>query len=413
MEADLISLFVIVVTAAFAPFISAAIPNKAIPETVFLLVAGMILGPNVLDIAQEDAAVALFSDVGLGFLFLLAGYEINPKQLAGKQGRHGFLTWLVTFAIAMAICIAVPDYQEHPFAWMAAAICLTTTAFGTLVPILHERGLVGTRIGDAIYAYGTWGELAPIVATALILSTRTTWLTMLVLAGFALVAVLSAVVPKRIWAKVSAISEFFDSNRNTNAQINVRWVMMLLIGLLALSSAFDLDIVLGAFAAGFVLRFLVPEGDKGMEDKLNGIGYGFFIPLFFIVSGMAIDPAAVAQSPLLLLVFIAALIVVRAIPIFLALHISKETRSMDRHERSTVALYCTMALPLIVAITNVAVDAQAMSLDTASLLVAAGGITVFLMPFLASLTVKHIDRLPGGKEGGAGARPDDGHSSSN
>lgn len=390
LEADLVSLFCIVVIALLAPILSALVPNRMLPETVLLLIAGMLIGPHVFAIAQPDAAITLFSDLGLGFLFLLAGYEINPQELTGKQGRHGLLTWFVTLVIAMVICIATPDFQSNQIGWLAAAIALTTTAFGTLVPILHERGLVETRIGKSIFAYGTWGEIGPIIVIALILSTRKTWVTLAILAAFALVAVAAALIPKRIWENGMHLPGFFERNRDTNAQITVRSVMVLLVGLVMVSALFDLDIVLGAFAAGFVLRFLIPGGDRGLEHKLNGIGYGFFIPLFFVVSGMAINPMAVAEYPLLFVLFIVALLLVRALPIYVALRISPETRDMDGHSRATIAFYCTTALPLIVAITNIATGAGAMSADIASLLVAAGGLTVFLMPLLASFALKHI-----------------------
>ena len=390
--------------ALLAPILSALVPNRMVPETVLLLIAGMVLGPHVLAVAQPDAAITLFSDLGLGFLFLLAGYEINPQELTGKQGRHGLFTWFVTLAIAMVICIATPDFQSNQIGWLAAAIALTTTAFGTLVPILHERGLVGTRIGKSIFAYGTWGEIGPIIVIALILSTRKTWVTLAILAAFALIAVAAALIPKRIWENGMHLPKFFERNRDTNAQITVRSVMVLLVGLVMVSALFDLDIVLGAFAAGFVLRFLIPGGDQGLERKLNGIGYGFFIPLFFVVSGMAINPMAVAEYPLLLVLFIVALLLVRALPIYVALRISPETRDMDSHSRATVAFYCTTALPLIVAITNIATGAGAMSADIASLLVAAGGLTVFLMPLLASFALKHI-KGPAPDEPGEDATP--------
>ena len=390
MDAELVSLFCIVAIAAIAPAITTLIPNRLIPETVLLLAAGMIIGPNVLDIAQADNAIQLLSDLGLGFLFLLAGYEINPQQLTGGQGRHGLITWLVTFAIAIAICITLPSFHENEFAFLATAIALTTTAFGTLVPILHERGLMGTPIGKAIFAYGTWGELCPIIVIALILSTRQTWVTLAILGAFALIAVACALIPRRIFEKGIHLPKFVNSNRDTNAQIIIRLVMVLLVGLVTVSALFDLDIVLGAFAAGFVLRFIIPNGDEGLEHKLNGIGFGFFVPLFFVVSGMAINPMAVAKYPLLLVLFIVALLAVRALPVFFGLRIAPETRAMDRHARATVALYCTTALPLIVAITNIATGADAMSPDIASLLVAAGGITVLLMPLLASVAFGRI-----------------------
>ncbi len=393
MEADLVSLFVIVLATFMCPLVSSLIPKKFIPETVFLLVAGMLLGPNVFSVAQPDSAISLLSDLGLGFLFLLAGYEIDPKELTGSQGRHGLMTWIVTFALAIGICLLIPESHDDLFGWLAAAIALTTTAFGTLVPILHERGIAGTPLGKTITYYGVWGEICPIVAIALILTTRNAVLTLLILGCFAILAVVTATISKWLKKAESRIAKFIVKHKDSSVQMSIRVIMVLLVGLVTLSAVFDLDIVLGAFAAGFILRYVIPEGDKGTEYKLNGIGYGFFIPLFFIVSGMSIDPRAIAEYPLLLVVFLVALLVVRALPIFISLKIDRETRNLNVHERATVALYCTTALPLIVAVTSIATGVGAMSADIASLLVAAGGISVFIMPLGASLSFKAIGRI--------------------
>lgn len=390
MEVDLISLFAIVLCAFICPVLAAISKKRLIPETVFLLIAGMLIGPNVLNLAQADSAISLLSDLGLGFLFLLAGYEISPKELAGRQGRRGFFTWLCTFAIALCICFAIPASHDNPLGWLAAAIALTTTAYGTIVPILRERGITGTPLGQAITNYGVWGELCPIIAIALVLSTRTKWLTLLILAAFALLAVLTAVFSKRLKTEETHIAKYIQSHNDGNAQMLIRVIMVLLVGLLAISAVFELDIVLGAFAAGFIIRYIVPEGDEMMEYKLDSIGYGFFIPLFFVVSGMGINPKAVAEYPLLLVLFIVLLLLVRALPIYVSLRLDRETRSLDPKQCSTVALYCATALPLIVAVTSIAVNIGAMTDDIASLLVAAGGISVFLMPLAASLTFKAI-----------------------
>ena len=157
---------------------------------------------------------------------------------------------------------------------------------------------------------------------------------------------------------------------------------------------FQLDIVLGAFAAGFILRYVIPEGDHELESKLDAIGYGFLIPVFFVVSGAKIDLAGVGENPLLLVLFICALLLVRAVPIVVALSLGKGEDKLSMHNRITVALYCTTALPLIVAVTSVAVKAGAMAQDVAGTLVAAGAVTVFLMPFLASLTYRVVDAKP-------------------
>ena len=128
-----------------------------------------------------------------------------------------------------------------------------------------------------------------------------------------------------------------------------------------------------------------------MEMKHNAIAYGFLVPLFFVVSGAKVDVRAIGAQPELLVLFILLLLFVRALPIFVGLSTGRESRTMDVRERLTVAFYCTTALPIIVAVTSVAVSAEAMSQQTASVLVAAGGVTVFLMPLLASVTAHSVN----------------------
>lgn len=391
MEADLVSLSVIALVAFLSPLVAQNIPGKPVPETVLLLVGGMLCGPHVAGAIATDSAVGLLSDLGLGFLFLLAGYEINPSTITGAEGRRGLATWAVTFAIACGAVILWPKFDLLGFDGLAVVIALTTTAIGTLLPILAERGLMGTRVGEEVLAYGTWGELAPVIAMTLLLTTRAKWVTVAVLAAFVALAVLAAVIPNHARRAGSFVFRFIERNADSNAQMVMRAIMVLLVGLTALSALFSLDIVLGAFAAGFILRFVVPEGSQGMESKLSAVAFGFFVPLFFVVSGAKVDVTAIAQDPALLGLFIGLLLVVRMVPVFVALSTGRQSRTMDVRERLSVAFYCTTALPLIVAVTAVAVDVGAMSQATASVLVAAGGITVLIMPLFAQLAMRGAD----------------------
>lgn len=392
--ADLTSLAFITALAFLCPLVAQSIPGKPVSETVFLLIAGMVAGPHLAGIVSTSDAIALLSDLGLGLLFLLAGYEIDPGNLTGRQGRRGLATWGVTLALAFAAVVAWPAFSAFDADGIAVAIALTTTAIGTLLPILQERGALDTPVGRAVLAYGTWGELCPILAMTLLLSTRSEWRTVLILLAFLAIAVAAAVIPKKARAAGGYVYRLIERNADTNSQMIVRAVMVLLVGLTAVSAVFDLDIVLGAFAAGFVLRYVLPEGSQLLEGKVSALGYGFFIPLFFIVSGARIDMGAVLDQPLLLAVFIALLVLVRAVPIFVALTTDPVDRALPVNARLTVAIYCTTALPLIVAVTTVAVAAGAMAQGTASVLVAAGGITVLIMPLLASLTLRTIDAEP-------------------
>ncbi len=398
MTEELISLAVIVLVAALCPIVAQSIPRKPIPETVFLLIAGALLGPNMAGIIELSDPISLLSELGLAFLFLLAGFEIDPKNVTGHQGKRGFATWLVClvlgFAAVALVSALAPAHSMSEMGGIAVAIALGTTALGTLMPILKERNLIGTRVGDSVLAYGTWGELGPIIAMALLLSSRAEWKTLAVLLAFAAIAVLAAVIPAKAKKAGSRVYRFLSENANSTSQTTMRVTVLLLVALVALSAVFELDAVLGAFAAGFVLRYVIPEGNHDLEHKLDGVAFGFFVPLFFVVSGAKIDLMAVFDKPVLLVGFIFALLLIRAVPIFISLSTDRETRSMSSHNRVSVALYCTTALPLIVAVTSVATKAGAMSNDTASVLVAAGAITVLAMPLLAQLTYRVADVHP-------------------
>lgn len=196
-----VSLAIIALVAFASPFIASAIPGKPVPETVFLLVFGAVLGPHMLDIIHVDAEVSLVSELGLAFLFLLAGFEIDPKSITGVEGRYGLATWVVTFGIAWLAVRFTPWFSVSHFDGIAVTLALTSTALGTLVPIMRERSLTGTRVGDSILAYGTWGELGPVLAMSVLLSARTGIQTLVILGLFAVVCVLLAVVPSLLQAR--------------------------------------------------------------------------------------------------------------------------------------------------------------------------------------------------------------------
>ena len=392
MTQELVSLTIIMAVAAVSPIVAQLIPGKFIPQTVLLLAAGTALGPYGLGVIEVNDAVKLLNELGMAFLFLLAGYEIDPKRLAGHQGKVGLLTWGITLGLAWLVVTFLPFFTKQGINGVATVIALTTTALGTLMPILKERNLEGTPIGDAIISYGTWGELGPILA--ILLSTRTGWQTMLVLGAFLAICLLCAMLPTKALKTGHRLYRFLTENANTSSQTLMRLTTFLLIFLVTISALFELDAVLGAFAAGFILRYIIPDGSKSLEMKLEGVGYGFLIPVFFVVSGAAINVRAVAGRPALLVAFIVMLMLIRAVPVYVALSLDKRKNPLSSHHRVTVALYCTTALPIIVAVTSLAVKVGTMQSDTASTLVAAGAITVFLMPLLGSITYQVADIHP-------------------
>lgn len=374
--------------AAVSPIVAQLIPGRFIPQTVLLLVTGAALGPYGLGVIEVNDAVKLLSELGMAFLFLLADYEIDPKRLAGHQGKVGLVTWIITRRDPASI-LRKARHQRHRHG-------NSTYHHRSRHTHADSQGTQPRRhpIGDAIISYGTWGELGPILAMAILLSTRTGWQTMLVLGAFLTICLLCAMLPTKALKTGHRLYRFLTENANTSSQTLMRLTTFLLIFLVTISALFELDAVLGAFAAGFILRYIIPDGSKSLEMKLEGVGYGFLIPVFFVVSGAAINVRAVAGRPALLVAFIVMLMLIRAVPVYVALSLDKRENPLSSHHRVTVALYCTTALPIIVAVTSLAVKVGTMQGDTASTLVAAGAITVFLMPLLGSITYQVADVHP-------------------
>ena len=386
MEAAL-SLFWIAVVAVLAPLLSALVPRRLIPEAVLLLIFGVMIGPHVLDLAKPGEAVDAFRELGLGMLFLLAGFEIELRELTGRGGRRALLTWAVCFVLALGF-VGLLGLQGLVHAEIAVAIALVSTALGVLLPILRDSGQLSSPFGATILNHGAVGELAPVIAMAVLLGTRGAVRSVLVLLLFAVVAVGVTYASTRVMPG-SRLHGLILAGQETTAQLTLRLVVLLLVSLSLLAAVFQFDIVLGAFAAGFILRRLIPEGHRSLEHKLDGLAFGLLIPVFFVTSGMAIDPAAVGSNPLVLVAFVVAIIVIRGGPILLATMTQRrpdgDDRQFSRRDSVRVALYGSTGLPIIVAVTSVAVKNGQMSQANASLLVAGGAVTMLLLPMTATL----------------------------
>lgn len=386
MVSQLLSLSVTMLVAALAPFVASLVPGRAIPEVVFLVFAGALLGPYGADVIRTSGgALSLVSELGMAFLFLMAGYEIKPSELVGTMGRHASICWGISLAAAIALVSLTGFSRFTGMAGIAFAIMLTTTAYGTLAPIMRARDLTNTSVGRAVTAYGATGEVLPVIAVALMLSTRSLLVTVIVLVVFMLVCVRIAHLSTSTARIGARFRDFVRSSAGATTQTPLRLVVLLLVFLLFLAEVAGFDSVLGAFAAGFVLRVFFPDGSDELETRLEAIGNGFLIPAFFVISGAGIDLSAALADPGLLFLFIGLLIAVRGVSVAVSLRVNPETRMMEPQERFVTTAYCVMALPLVVAITQIVVDAGAMTSQDASVLVTAGAITVLVVPVLTSL----------------------------
>lgn len=388
-NAQFVSIFWITLVALISPVLS-RLTGKRIPDVVFLLIFGMLIGPNVLHLAGTEGGIPLLKELGLGMLFLIAGFEINVSSLRSRQGSAALVTWGVCFGLGMLGAALMTGFSREANTYVAVGVALSSTALGTLLPMLKSHGAAGTVVGNAVLVHGAVGELLPIFAISLLLSSRSPGMAFVVLLAFMVVALVTALIPHRLFAHLPGLRRIIAAEANTTGQTILRLAMFLLATLIMCTALFDLDAVLGAFAAGIILRSLTPPAALHLiTRRLETVGFAFTIPLFFVVSGMGISVSAVASNPLGLVAVVLGILLCRGVPVFLA-DVLVDTRSglTSKSQKAQMALYSAAGLPIIVAVTEVAVSSDLLEESTASLLVAGGALTVLLFPLFA-LSVRH------------------------
>jgi Kef-type K+ transport system membrane component KefB len=375
MRTNVGSLLVIALIAASVPLIVGLLRLK-IAEVVLLLGFGVLFGPQGLGWIAVNSTTNTFNELGLGMLFFLAGFELEAHAVQGRSGRLAVSGWFISLALAFAVTWGlwqVGFVHDLP----GVAIALTSTALGTLLPVIRDRGLLRSEFGTFFMGAGALGEFGPILAIALLLGSHSIVVTLITLALFALVSWLIYRSPGRLMTE--RVQQIVARGHSTSSQTAVRWTVVLLLFLLGLAAVFGLDAVLGAFVAGVLLRRYAPPGDGNkLAPKIEAIGFGFFIPLFFIMSGAKLNIDSIAQNPLRLLVFFALLLVIRGLPQYVLYRFALP----DTAERWQFTLYVATALPILVAITGLEVEAGVMLEENAAALVGAGALSVLVFPLL-------------------------------
>ena len=311
LNQGLTDLVAVGLVAVLAPIVTALLPGPRIPQVVIFLVGGVLIGPHVLGVA-ETSAIQLLANVGLGFLFLLAGYELDPALLRQRPGRLAMVGWVISAVIAVGVAggLTAAGYIRD---YVPVGLALTTTALGTLLPILRDNDMLGGPFGRYVFAAGAVGELFPILIIAVFLTRRGHFIA---LASVALVGVLALALTAVPWlTRHRVVQRIVQEGQDETAQITLRGAMVLLFVLLAVASRFGLDVVLGAMLAGIVLRAWARQSHMdvtSLEHKFDAVGYGIFIPIFFISSGMSLDLKAIARDPLRLLLFFVMLLIALA-----------------------------------------------------------------------------------------------------
>ncbi|GAA1714947.1 cation:proton antiporter [Brachybacterium phenoliresistens] len=393
---DLLSMWWIALSAVLAPMLALA-TRRTIPDVVWLLAFGVVIGPHMLGLAEQTDSVAFLRELGMGFLFLLAGFEVNPADMRGRQGRHAALTWILCAVLGVGAGLLL--LQGEGRVAVVFGIASTSTALGTLLPILKDSGAMSTPLGRATMVHGAYGELLPIVAMSLLLSTRGTWQAALVLLLFAVAAVLTVAIPARFFRRVPLLTKAFAAASNSTMQTTLRVTIWVLITLMLLTAVLDLDVALGAFAAGLLIqtgmRAVAPEHAEEIMHKVEVVGFSLLIPVFFVTSGMGIDLGAVFARWPLLVGFVVVIAAVRGLPVMLREMLTPTGSGLTTvREQAGLGFYAATGLPIIVAVTQLAVSAELISSTMASIMVTGGAVTVLVFPFVASrLTARSGDEV--------------------
>jgi Kef-type K+ transport system membrane component KefB len=372
-------LLIVTVVAFGAPFLLGLLPRVRLPSVVLEIVAGIVVGPSVLGWVHVDQTISVISTLGLAFLLFLAGLEIDFARLRGRVLRLTAAGYAVSFAIALLVAggLRAVGLVHAP---LLVAIALAATSLGVLIPVLKDAGQSATTLGQVVIAAGSIADFGAIILLSIFFTgkggTGATLLligSLLALAGVVFIAVRGAERSMRIRADLLRLQD-------TTAQIRVRGAMVLLVGFAAIAQSLGLEAILGTFAAGAVLTLL--DRDQVMTHpqfrrKLEAIGFGLFIPAFFVTTGVKYDLGALvasASTVVMVPIFLAALLVVRGLPAVLY------RRLLDGRQAAIAGLLQSTSLPFIVAATAIGLDLGVIDAATSAALVAAGLLSVVVFP---------------------------------
>ena len=301
---------VLVLAAASAGAILSRLSRRIVLPTVVLeIVLGILIGPEGLDLAQVDTHIDFLANLGLVFLFFFAGLELVEHHVARRSLVRGTIGWAISLALGILIALVLHEAGLDAEAWLLG-VALSTTALGTLVPILADAGLLPTPSGSAVLGTGVAGEFWPIVVISIFLTGAYGAVTeTLLLVGFGAVVLVAAAAALR--ARPPRVVQILQQTVHTTGQAAVRLSVLSLAALVFLAIEVGFDFVLGAFAGGLVVGLALNSPEAApVRMRLEGVGFGFLIPIYFVVTGMNFDldsllsPTGLGLAALFLTLFV-------------------------------------------------------------------------------------------------------------
>ena len=374
-------LLIVSAVAFGAPFVLGLFPRLRLPAGVVEIAAGIVVGPSVLGWVEVDQTIAVVSTLGLAFLLFLAGLEIDFARLRGPVLRLTAIGFGVSFALALVVSAAL-DAAGLVSAPLLVAITLVATSLGVRIPVLKDAGESGSTLGQLVIAAGSIADFGAIILLSAFFSGEGSTGSTLLLIG-SLFAIAAGVLFFVRGAEHSrAVMGALVRLQDTTAQIRVRAAVVLLIGFAALAEKFGLEAILGAFAAGAVLTLV--DQDREMthplfRTKLEAMGFGFFVPVFFVTTGLKFNLNALLDDPANLVkvpIFLVALLAARGLPALVY------RGAIDDSRVVVAGILQATSLPFIVAATTIGVDMGLMGSAESSALIAAGLMSVLMFPLI-------------------------------
>jgi Kef-type K+ transport system membrane component KefB len=393
MQLSFDSLLVVVAIAFAAPFVLGLFPAVRLPSPVLEIVAGIIVGPAVLGWAHNDETVGVMATLGLAFLLFLAGIEIEFGKLRGQVLKLTALGFLISFGIAVGAGFVLKGagVVQTP---VLVGIILCATSLGVIIPVLKDAGEISSKFGQMVVAAGSIADFGAIILLSAFFSGEGGTGSTLVLIGSLFGIAAAVYVFVRRAERSKAVMRDLLRLQDTTAQIRVRGAVVLMVGFAALAEQFGLEAILGAFAAGAVLTLV--DQDQQMthplfRTKLESMGFGFFVPVFFVATGLKFDLNALLDHPSNLVkvpIFLAALLVARGLPAFVYRHAIGSDRAL------IAGVLQATSLPFIVAATTIGVEMGLMGTAESSALVAAGLLSVLLFPLTGLTLLRRAGSAP-------------------
>jgi Kef-type K+ transport system membrane component KefB len=387
-EVSFSGLAIVAAIAFSAPLLLGLAPRLRVPAVIFEIGAGVAIGPGGLGWVEPDLPIRIGAILGLTFLLLLAGLELDVEHLRGPLLKSSLVGLAASAAVALGAAglLWATGIVDAPF---LIAIVLISTSLGLVVPVLKDAGEITSRFGQLTIAGSSIADIAAVVLLSLFFSeeSRDVGAQAILLGGFLLLLAVggAAIAEVGRWSRLSAV---LLKLQDSTAEIRVRGAVLLMLATVILAERFGLEVILGAFLGGAILKLVdrrAMETHPYFHTKLEAIGYGFLIPIFFVSSGLSLDARGLVADPadlVLVPIFLIAMLAARGLPALLY------TRIIGRQQAVAAGLLQATSLPFIVVATQIGLDLGMVTSSVATAFVAAGLLSVLVFPASAATLLK-------------------------